>query len=599
MQKKNDILLIFPPVWITDLPFLSTPTLLAFLKKNNIDAEQIDLNAEFWKYLYSYSFVSEIYENLKDKFYKIEQQIHKTEQDSLLLKKIAVFAQMSLEQFVYEIQEKIISQNIYIELMGIFSDFKNSEKDINEYHDVLFSKISLSNYATSVEKITNIVYSDHNPYKTFLNPLIDDILSKTNNIVGISITSISQVVAAFTIAHLIKVNNPDCKIVIGGSWCSLLGKELGNKLNDFPFIDYLIVNEGEIPLLNLINTLKAKKEQGIKGVYCKIKGQIVYIPSNESISLSQIPVADFTGFDMNFYSEKHTLPIQSSRGCYWGKCIFCSFPILESKYKTKDVELIVEEIKYLQNKYGTKTFNFVDSLMSPSFAEKFSNLIIKNNIDIEWIILARFEPNFSEALLSRMKESGCSTICWGLESANQRILEVINKNINLKDAESILYNATKLKIHNRVLVMYGLPTEKYDEAYDTILFLRKNINYIQSLSYSLYHPEKNTPIECFCKENKIELSIKLEDNLTFSYFWGGNMEGRAINKISDEYNKLDNYINNSLYSVSHGVFFVYDDNRGLIKYDLVSNSTKIQIVSYIIEKSNHLERIFYEITQVQ
>ena len=582
MQKKNDILLIFPPVWITDLPFLSTPTLLAFLKKNNVDAEQIDLNVEFWKYLYSYSFVGDIYEKLKDKFYKIEQQPQKTEQEILMLKKIAIFAQMPLEQFVREIQEKIISQDIYLELLGIFSDLKNSEKEIeNKYHDVLFSNISQSNYASSVEKIKKIVYSDHNPFVVFLNPIINSILSKTNNIVGISITAINQVISAFTLAYIIKKNKPDCKIVIGGSWCSLLGKELGDKLNDFSFIDYVIVNEGEIPLLNLVNSIKDKKKQAVKGVYCKIDGQVVYTPNNESIPLSQLPVADFSGLDLNCYTEKRTLPIQSSRGCYWGKCTFCSYPVLEPKYKTKDVELIIEEIRFLQKKYETKTFCFVDSVISPSFARKFSDLIIKNNIDIEWMMFARFEPNFSEDLLSRMKDSGCITIFWGLESANPRILEVINKNIDLTDAETILRNATKLKIHNKVLVMYGLPTEGYDEAYDTILFLKKNRNYIQGLSYSLYAPEKNTPIECFCEEHKISLTKKIEDNLSFSYLWHENLEEDVLTKISNEYMKLNNYISGNL---RNPFLFCNIQKNGMIKYS--------DVVSYIVEN----QRLFYEIT---
>jgi len=594
MQKKNDILLIFPPVWITDAPFLSTPTLLAFLKKNNIDAEQIDLNVEFWKYLYSYPFVQDIYENLKNKFNTIEKQTLKTDQDITLLKKIAIFAQMSSEQFIHEIQKKIITQNIYLELLGIFSDFHidETDTDVSRYHDILFNKISLSNYATSVEKVKEIVCSDHNPYIVFFNSLIDDILSKTKDIIGISITAINQVIPAFTLAHLLKEKNPDCKIVIGGSWCSLLGKELGNKLNDFSFIDYLIVNEGEMPLLNLLNAFRDKKDYNIKGVYCKRNEQIFYTPNDESIPLSQVPEADFTGLDLNFYSERDTLPIQSSRGCYWGKCLFCSYPVLEPKYKIKNAELLIEEVKHLQKKYGTKIFNFTDSLISPSYAEKLSDLILKNNIEIEWMIFARFEPKFTKELLSKMKKSGCSTIFWGLESANLRILEVIKKNIDLKDVEIILRNATKQKIHNRVLVMYRLPTEGYNEAYETIMFLKKNIKYIQSFSNSLYTPEKNTPVESFFEKNKINLSEKLENDLTFSYLWGGNMEKDALAKISDEYNKLDNYLHTS----SNGTFFFHDKKTGLLQYDLSLDTTQMSIVSYIIENENQCERIFYEIT---
>jgi anaerobic magnesium-protoporphyrin IX monomethyl ester cyclase len=611
MNYKNEILLIFPPIWLPDVPFLSTPILSAYLKKNSINVKQVDLNIEFWNYLYKSSFISDIYKTLKRNIATIEKKENLTKNDIDIFKKLSALGVLTENNFIKEIQQKIIPVEIYLELINKFSKFgvfKNRRKLSNcdnnsyqDYHDFFYNSISFSIYSYSSLELKTFVESKENPYYDFfIMYLTNNIVNNAPKIIGISITANNQVVPAFTLAKSIKTLFPNTLITIGGSWCSLVNNNLGHKLNSFPYIDFMIPNEGEIPLLELTKKVfDSNNLYNIRGVYFKNKEQIYFNKTTENIKMSDLVTPDFSDLKLNFYFEKDTLPIQYSRGCYWGKCIFCSYPILEPKYKQRGVDLIIKDIINLQKTYNTKIFSFADSLISPAFANIFCDLIIKNRLIFEWVIFARFEKQFSKELLLKMKKCGCTTICWGLESGNKRVLKEINKNIILSNVKNVLDYSSDAKIHNRVLVMYGLPTECLEEAYDTIHFIRDNIENIHSLAFNLYHPEKNTPIEMYFKKNKLNPIIDPNKDLSIGYDPILNIDLENISILFKEFKMLNNLINNK----NHNNFNFNDiteltNNKGINNFDIKSRMNSISLSSILSNYSNKSKkRCFFEINK--
>lgn len=610
MNKENKVLLIFPPVWLPDVPFLSTPTLTAFLKQKAINVEQIDLNIAFWNYLYSISFITRLHSKIQNKLSVFFKKKHISLKEKNIIKKIAVIGKLPTKQFIEEVQQRVISYEIYLELVGIFSEFRISDsikknltaklkEDHQDYHDFYFSTISYSIFSYSIIDLQNIVEQKGNPYLDYFRSYsINSIIKKQPKIIGISITANNQVVPAFTLAKTIKNYLSNCMIVIGGSWCSLVNKNLGYKLQLFPYIDYMIVNEGEKPLLRLVNTIINKTDiKKTKGVYYKLGTSVEFNGISENVKMSELPRPDFYGLNLNNYFQKTTLPIQNSRGCYWGKCIFCSYPVLEPSYKQRGVNLIMDDIINLQNINNTRVFSFVDSLISPAFADNFSKLIIKKKLTLEWVMFARFESQFTKDLLYRMGKSGCTTICWGLESGNQQVLNEIKKNIDLPIVQEILENAANAGIHNRVLVMYGLPSEQLNEAYDTINFVKNNIHNIHSLAYNYYYPEKNTPIEDYSVRNGIKLTSQPENDLSLGYEWKNQMDSKSIDVISNEYRMLDNLIsnrNNNSIITSHLLSLIKEND--LIKVTVPYGNDELLMISIVGEDGDgKLKRYFFEI----
>lgn len=608
MTSINKCILIFPPVWLPDVPFLSTPALTAFLKQNNIEVEQIDLNIEFWRNLYSTDNLSILYKTIGETFNDLVVRTELNHSEIEVVKKLSIINELPKSQFIDEVSKGIITRDVLLELIGFSNEFKSHKSNSNinnnqsdslikqDYHDLLYNNISLSQYSYSINDLLRISNDIENPYFRFYSDFFKTKPElETPYLFGISIAANNQVVPAFILASFIKQHNKHCKIVIGGSWCTLVEEEMAKHLLQFEAIDYMVVREGEVPLLKLIQALKnSNNPEQINGIYYKENGKVLYHKSLENLSQDILPTPDFSGINVNAYFEKDTLPIQTSRGCYWGKCIFCSYPIIEQKFKQRNIDKVIEDIKRLQSLHGTKVFSFVDSLVSPSFANKLSDRLIAENIIIEWIILARFEKQFNHELLIKMSRSGCTTICWGLESGNQRVLDVINKNINLDTAKNILFHSSSANIHNRVLVMFGLPTETYLEANDTINFVKENEKYIHSLSYNFYHPEKNTPIENFSKTQNIQLKQNLDKELNYGYDWQSELTSHEIITIFKTYTELNNLIqkNGNAYKGISGIHRVINNNT--INSSFRIGIENFSVISYINVEIKP-ERIFYEV----
>jgi radical SAM superfamily enzyme YgiQ (UPF0313 family) len=604
-HKVVDVVLIFPPVWLPESPFLSTPVLTSFLNKNGHFAIQKDLNLEFWQYFYETKEIKKVFITLQiawEELIKFKNQIPYEENIKI---DIASVVNLSIDRFVYEVQNEIIPKSLYRKLVQLFSEFHTDEtffqnlhadikKEPQNYHDLLFRNISLSPYTYSTKDLLSIVTDKKNRYIPYFSKNVIPSLGKyTPLIYGISISAINQVVPAFSLAHQLKSSFPESHIVIGGSWCTQIHKKLGPKLHLFPYIDSMVIFEGEEPLVQLCQAIKDKTTfKTIPNLFYKENGKV--IKSNEEcfIDLNSLKEPDFDGLPLNKYDDPLSIPLQSSRGCYWGKCIFCSYPTFENKYKMRDANKIIEDIRILKDKYNVKTIVFTDSVVSPKYAKDLSDSLISSNQTINWIIFARFETEFNFELLKLMAKSGCVQICWGLESGNKRILNTINKNLKIEETKKILRNASELGIKNRVLIMYGHPTETFNEAIETVDYLKDNFQYIDSLSYNYYHPEINTPIENLVEPLKIDLKINPINDLSMMYEYKSFLTDESIATLATMFEDINDKLSLKLCTSEELKIFPnrllqLGENCYLIDID---GNNKKQVFSIIINEGSYQKR---------
>ena len=90
--------------------------------------------------------------------------------------------------------------------------------------------------------------------------------------------------------------------------------------------------------------------------------------------------------------------------------------------------------------------------------------LIKRNIEIYLIILARLENKFTYELLKKMKKAGILYVHWGYETASERILNLMNKGIEAKNRVEILKNSEKAGIMNHIFAMWDFPSETFAEV---------------------------------------------------------------------------------------------------------------------------------------
>lgn len=512
MQKRKfKILLIFPPVWTPETPYLSTPTLTAWLRKKGWDVSQMDLNIEFWYHFYDEKKIIEMAQKAFTKYRELAKLQTLSLQQRDMMEKIRQFARQVIKgEIDAEIFHYICTQ------FGGFSYIEGIHKkpahypweSPQKYHDRFFEDISYSAYGMASSDIYEMLNNEKlNPYFEFFEKYgIQNILEHTPNLVGISVIALNQVIPAFTLSKVIKKHLPETYVILGGAWCSHLFDVLPHKLELFDVVDSVVVFEGEEALEKLAHAIKSGTEpRDVPNLIYRRRDKIVSTKIEADIDLNTLATPEFDGLPLSKYWNVGVLPLQTSRGCYWAKCSFCSYRILEPKYKLRKLELVIDDIERLRRKYNAEEICFVDACMEPERLKELSKLLLDRKIDIKWMCMGRFDRRLTGDILELMSKAGCWRIVWGLESGSMKILQYLRKGTYLKDIERILRDAANVGINNRVCLMYGYPIETWEDAMATVNFIENNLKHIESITYTYFTPERHTEIVYEREKFKLKL----------------------------------------------------------------------------------------------
>jgi anaerobic magnesium-protoporphyrin IX monomethyl ester cyclase len=500
--------LLFPPQWIPTQPYLSLPSLTAFLKANNCDVEQIDINVSFYDYLLSKNGLPVYYEQAKLKFRELDSR---NELPPPLQKQYAALGSSMLfgDYIINSIEDakKILkNKKDFYDIEKLFKAFKILELGLKLASSAYYpSNLTFHSYdmrhscRSSKEVLEAINDRKENLYiEYFEKYTLPEVLEGNPGLIGISIINTSQLIPGLTLANLIKKADPYIHINIGGSVFTRLINEISGNKELFSVFDSVIVHEGETALLNLIKHLN--DEFDIKDVpnliYKDGPEIIVNSLSSRGEDINLLPAPCFDGLPLDKYlSPELVIPVLSSRGCYWNRCTFCDHGFgYSGKYRPRDVELLFNDIKTLNEKHKTNFFTFQDEGLSTKIIGSLSDKIIEDKLDISWLADSRFEPSFSPELGAKLSLSGCKMLYFGLESANERILECMDKGIKKENVLNICKYCNDSGIWTHLFLIFGFPTETHKEARETMDFILQNNSMIRSMSFGSFQLTRHSKV---------------------------------------------------------------------------------------------------------
>lgn len=252
-----------------------------------------------------------------------------------------------------------------------------------------------------------------------------------------------------------------------------------DKVLTSPFIDLVVMGEGESTIIELLSALSHKKDlKGIKGVAFKDNsGNIIINEKRELIkdldSLPMparhlVPIEKYRP-SPHHYKELPMTTMVVSRGCPFG-CLYCaSRNVWGRNYRTRSVDKVIDEIKFLIKTYGIKNINFWDDLwgFKREWTEEFCRRIIDEKIKISWSCERRIDTVDFD-ILRLMKKAGCYSIFYGIESLDQNCLDAINKGIKVEQAINVIIMTKKAGIEVRANFILGLPGETPEKARVTV-----------------------------------------------------------------------------------------------------------------------------------
>ena len=215
--------------------------------------------------------------------------------------------------------------------------------------------------------------------------------------------------------------------------------------------------------------------------------------------------------------NKWRISIVSSRGCT-GRCSFCYRSM--RGFRQFSPEYVIQNIKFIQNKYDIHYFRFIDELFNASkkWCLKFCDLLDEEKIDITYIIDSLRVDNIDEHLLRRLKETGCIRIAFGFESATQSILSTMQKGTTVEQNYEAARLGRKVGIYIDALMVIGFPDESPRTIHNNIKFLTSTLPETIYLAHLTPYP--GTRDWNYCLKKGI---IKNEENFILGYnnktFW--------------------------------------------------------------------------------
>jgi hypothetical protein len=187
-----------------------------------------------------------------------------------------------------------------------------------------------------------------------------------------------------------------------------------------------------------------------------------------------------------------------SRGCYWGKCTFCTHSyVYGHRYGKQPTRAIADELERLAKTHDTKYFTFSDEAVSPHSLNDVSDALLERGLDIRCLALLKFEKVMDERLFGKMRRAGFIFLMFGLESASDRVLSLIDKGTTKAAEKDVLRKSREAGIWNHVFLFFGFPTETRDEAMETIRFLEENAGNIHSLAPGVFLLNRDSSVYQF------------------------------------------------------------------------------------------------------
>ena len=596
--------LIFPPQWYPSQPYLSLPTLTAYLKAQGHEVDQFDFNVECY----------DIFLTRKYLEYCVD----------VIEKRLAQPSPTSDDQEVQPVYRQILSDTDYLEsVLSEVEDGKSVLRDEKRFfqfpvyksaYTTLKIAMKLISYAhhpsridlesffmkgTPEENLKGIISATRDPVSNpFIGIYEDHLLSRIDwnqyGLLGLSIIHVGQVIPGLTLARELRRRHPHLHIVIGGSVFARHVDILNDKQALFEEIFHsIILFEGEHPMDQLVRHLEEKKSlHTVPNLMHLDNGKVVRNESAKSLPYDQLVRPDFDHLPLEKYLMPYpVLPYMASRGCYWGKCTFCTHSFIYDSYYRKENETrVAEEIDYLGKRHKTKYFTFSDEAISPNAFDRMARSILSKDVDMRALGMLKFESGSVETpeLFENIYKAGFIMLFFGLESANDRILSIIDKGCDQATEKQVLGNSSRAGIWNHLYLFFGFPTEERSEAEETIRFTMDHSETgkgtIHSIGQSIFSLEKDSAIYHNPAKFKIDRIIHDPERDMAIIFDFDIQEGMTRDEVMDVYENFDQIIEEHFPSrkiwkfLSREHFLLYLDHYGREKIlDMGRNLEGVQV----------------------
>jgi len=300
------------------------------------------------------------------------------------------------------------------------------------------------------------------------------------NLIGITATVLT-INAAYEIGNRLKELFSTVPLVIGGAQFCASPRETLEK----GVFDLGVIGEGEETFFEVAKALRGGSfsPEGIKGIVYKKDGKVIQNEPRPYISdLDTIPpparhlyppLSAYKPVPASYIKKPVGLMV-TSRGCPY-RCIFCDRAVFGNKFRAHSPKYVVDEIEELINEFGAREIRFMDDTFTMDTKRIYAicEEIFKRKIKIPWTCNTRVD-RVSLDLLRTIKKAGCWQVIYGLESGDDRMLDIMKKGVTVGDNEKAVKMAKAAGLNVRATFVFGMPGDTLDSIKKTVDFAKKS-----------------------------------------------------------------------------------------------------------------------------
>ncbi|NDY42640.1 RiPP maturation radical SAM protein 1 [Dissulfurirhabdus thermomarina] len=303
-----------------------------------------------------------------------------------------------------------------------------------------------------------------------MSDFLDGVDWRRIRLAGFSVC-LNQLTAALYLAREVRRRSPGTAVVLGGSACA---GELGaGLLRAFPFVDFVVNGEGERPLAGLVRHLRG--DGGLPpGVVHRAGSGAAPSGRDQVPDLDALPPPDYR----DYFEELGrlpagdrfvpVLPVEFSRGCWWGRCRFCNLNLQWSGYRAKSVERMAAEVRALSRGYGVLDFAFTDNALPRRQAAGFFRAAAGLG---DLAFFAELRAVHGRAEWAEMARGGLRDVQVGIEALSTSLLRRLGKGATAMDNVAAMRHAAEAGVRLGGNLILHFPGSTPEEVAETLAVL--------------------------------------------------------------------------------------------------------------------------------
>ncbi|HKS46197.1 MAG TPA: radical SAM protein [Amycolatopsis sp.] len=300
-------------------------------------------------------------------------------------------------------------------------------------------------------------------------------------VVGLSIAFFSQIAPALLAAAWMRRYLPGVRICLGGQQVMLRHDALVRMKSVRGLADAVCWGPGEEPLAQWLAALDGQAPlDAVPGMtWLPSDAPVRQSPASFSLRFHDVGPPDFDGLPVRSYvNERAEFALISCVGCYWGRCVFCSYgnrSLPRGAYQQGTPRQIADHLEHVVRTTGTDFIAIVDENTNLRLIVRAMREVRRRGLKVAFSTRNRLESVLLDhGFCQELAELGCRSMAIGYEGTSQRLLDRMDRGVRAEDFQRIVDNVAEAGIDIRFSVMGGIFDETADEFESSLRFLQRN-----------------------------------------------------------------------------------------------------------------------------